>query len=129
MSISEWIQGKKKELFLARDADKLELQKAELSKERERLQKQRNLEDEVRKEQRQIRELRSKPSRDRFAALSSGFKSIAEGVNRGSERIERLGGGPNPNSPFYAGNPFGPDKPKISAPQKKGRTIVVNIKE
>jgi len=127
MNISEFIRKKKEEHFLYRDGDKLALQKATLEKERKALQERRNLENDVKKEQKAIKDLRNEPIKNRLAAIKAGFQGLqkaADGVSKFDNHQVK--------SPFSSGaSPFGPDKKpeKPTTEKPKGRTITINLKE
>lgn len=149
MGIADYIQRKKNELFVARDADKLEIQKAALAKERERLAKEReemqsvrDLQAAVRKERSAVHDLKTQGSREAANKLFSGFKRLNENVKRfgGEEKkpgfvqnVSALGtadtGYFRQTLEFKQKSPFVVDhSPRMAEEKKpKGRTVVINL--
>lgn len=124
MRISEYIQQQKERLFVARDADKLRLQKANLMKERQALQEKARLKEEVRKEQRQIRQLKSEPVRSGLSKIKQsiqGFGTAAKGIQ---SNVAKFGESTNANGPFSTG---GPAQVKKANVQKADRPIIIKI--
>ena len=132
MGIGDFIQRKKEQFFVARDADKLELQKANLLKQREESNRERQSVEEIRKlqseinaNQNAIHEARTAGSRGVAQKIGGGFKSFASGAQKFDKNIQKFSGTPNPNSPFHTGGVMGssPVKEKKSS----GKTIHIHF--
>lgn len=91
MGIADIIERKKREFFIAKDADKLELQKAQLARERAEIERMNKLRADVRQEQSKLREARSMPTRERLTGIRSGFQNFASNVQRFSTENESPG--------------------------------------
>lgn len=107
MSIRDFIERKKQEFFVAKDSDKLQLQKEYLAKEREKLVSQRTdleqvrkLQDDVRRERSAVKNLQGN---DIMSKVRGGFKNLSENVKR-FDGVEKKQQG---NSPFFSAGPSG----------------------
>lgn len=127
MGISDFIQRKKELFFVARDSDKLELQKANLMKqaaasraEREKVDEIRKLQAEIRGNQNTIHEGRTAGSRAVVQKIATGFKSFGQGVKQFGDNQR----GGNSDSPFYTGGVSGK---KAIPPKTEGKTVVIKI--
>lgn len=114
MGISDFIQRKKEMFFVARDADKLELQKQSLMKQREESRQEKTKVEEIRKLQAEISDNRNAIHEARTAGSSgivknigAGFGKFAEGAKKFDKGVQQFSGEPNKDSPFYTGGPSG----------------------
>jgi hypothetical protein len=110
MGISEFIEKKKQMFFVARDSDKLELQKAALMKERDKAAAERREVEEVRKLQaeindhnQKIHEARTQGSRAIAQKLGGAFKNFSANAKKIDEGVKKFAPASNKNSPFYTG--------------------------
>lgn len=141
MGISDYIAKKKAAFFQAQSTDKLELQKTELMKQRTELAAREKLRQEIRNEKREIRQLKTAPVREKFAAFRAAGKRANTAISKFGE------GGKNPFAnesssgnlfggssagPFaqsQSRNPFAPDTPNAPAKKSTGKTITIHVKE
>ena len=128
MGIAEIIQRKKEQFFVARDSDKLELQKQHLlaqrdasKAERAKVEEVRQLQNEISTNQRAINEGRSSGVAGRVA---SGFKAFQKGVQKVQQQGEKMGP-QNNNSPFYTGGIM--ERTAKPAKKTEGKTVVIRI--
>lgn len=133
MGIRDIIEQKKREFFVARDMDKRDIQLAQLTKQREQLEKEAKLTDAIKTEQRAIRDIRSNPTRQRLAGIGAGFRKMAEGSQRYSDNVRAFGNdkpGPNPFAPTGK-NPFliSPKEPNNPEAKARPKTIVIKLKD
>lgn len=130
MNIREFIQRQKEHHFTYRDADKLALQKANLERERKELEARAKLQNEVRKEQQAIKDIKREPVRRGLSGIRQGFQGLQKAAERSNKAVSAFSN-PDVKSPFSSGkSPFGPDTPKKpDVKNPKTRTIVVNIKD
>lgn len=110
MGISDYIQKKKQMFFVARDSDKLELQKAALMRERDKAAAERREVEEVRKLQAEINdhntkihEARTAGSRGVAQKIGGAFKNFAANAKKIDEGVKKFAPAQNNKSPFFTG--------------------------
>lgn len=128
MDILGFIQRQKEHHFTYRDADKLALQKASLERERKELEARAKLQNEVRKEQQAIKDIKREPVRRGLSGIRQGFQGLQKAAERSNKAVSAFSN-PDVKSPFSSGsNPFGPDKKKFDEKKaERPRQIVINI--
>lgn len=127
MNIRDFIQRKKEQHFVYRDADKLAVQKANLERERKELEVRSKLQADVRKEQSTIRDLKREPLKRSLDGIGQTFRNLKTTSERANKSFSQFSG-PSIKGPLTPDkNPFGPDKKEPGVKNPKARTVVVRI--
>jgi hypothetical protein len=148
MGVSDIIQQAKDRFFQRKDANNIQtgqgtiqynrdvgkdlaLQKqlADIRKEREQIESQRQLKADLQNEKRALYKARAAPALGLLQNAKSGFKRLQENTNRFDNQPSKSSGGPfspSASGPFATGGPAGL-QPIKSEPKPKARTITIKL--